>query len=79
MAVAPDNGLQHDTALQAARACRQGVDRQHTRDDHRRMFYPTRWNRRVTVSADDTAQLAACFAADYATGDAAHRTLRLAA
>jgi hypothetical protein len=43
------------------------------------MFYPTRWNRRVTVSADDTAQLAACFAADYATGDAAHRTLRLAA
>ena len=75
MPVATDNGPQHDTALQAARACRPGVDRQHTRDDDRRMFHLIAWDRRVTVSAYDAAH----FAADYATDDTAHRTLWLAA
>jgi hypothetical protein len=77
--VAADNGAQHDTALQAACACRPGVGRQHTRDDDRRMLHPIGWDRRVTVSAHNAAQGAAYFAADYAADNTADRTLGLAA
>jgi hypothetical protein len=78
MPVAPDNGAQHDTALQAARARCPRIYRQDARDNDWRMLHPAGWDRRVTVSADHSADFAAYFAADHAGGNTADRTLRRA-